>query len=1185
MKKCVVFLYHIIFCKSAFSQVPMPVVQDGHARDVKIIAMSPNGFLFATGGLDNIIILWDTKNQGQIARYTQNIEIESDSIKQGQIIQNSGFRAMDSDFEFVADRDGLEISAISIDKRNGLLAFGNKRGDVFCYDIITKDLVVKISLKEYTEHSGSIRKLFFSGNSRFLIVQAKDFRVYDLLKKTWVMENKQIVASDYSEEEAKLYVVQKKNGALLIEQCKMPLGDTFIVDWTLIDNVLFKELYRKKKLIKELSEEKLQFSVLNKGDMAFLYGNTLRWKSENAYYTRRGDNWDLGNSQFCFLGNKYIAFSGDKSIMVWKTKGGKPADKILGGLIMDKVLCFDKRNNILLTAYAKKIQSVNINTGRSESIGLGNHTITNISFGVDKKLYIESQGLANGFGVRTFNNAELPFKASYIAGSQRYYKTGNHHQLTLTRTNKILLSDENGFVMKRKNIDSRITIQKVFMPLVYPIFIMGGNYSVVRTTPWNLAQIGRSVYSDKNNLLMYNSWLDSRTEVVEVNKLKKRRRRLHLTDVTSMSISANQQLFASAGKRCRMCDKRYVYIYKIEGINKRRSKPILRIVDSSTNIVENLVFSGNSILAAGTKTLISQVNPNNPKRIITSEKRSIRFFDVSSGKQIGMISKSIGPMVFMNNGKLFLFASDRALNLYSFDSLRIVKSWKAHNDKITSVLFDSVRNQVITSSLDGSIRYWNALDFTLTASLYQIKNEYILLTPDGYYMSSKSGTAAVGYGVGNRFVTFEQFDIRYNRPDIVLSRLGWFSNDVTNALNFAYQKRLKHFKKDSSQFYTSLKDLPLISVNNKFGIQQETSGRNLLLKYSVVSGLDKVQWIKAELNDVPIYGSHGLNVGDKKLDSLAISFALDPGENLIKLYAVTVKGYESIREVIKIKYIPKRHEKIESKVWTVHIGISKFKDSSWNLRYAEKDAIDLKKYYTAIKRSHSILLTNEKVTRKNILALRDTLMKTGIDDKVIVSYSGHGIISKEKDYFLSTYDVDFDNPIHNGITYEEFMSILDSIPARKKLVFLDACHSGEFDKEDIDVQSKKDTSTLAVIDVAGTGKNAIVGGIKKSATGGSSSFELMQELFVNLENGSGAIVLSASTGIDVAYENNKWNNGALTYCILNGLQDKKADKNRNKKIEISELKSYILNEVPKLTNGKQKPTFRRENENTNWYIN
>ena len=51
----------------------------------------------------------------------------------------------------------------------------------------------------------------------------------------------------------------------------------------------------------------------------------------------------------------------------------------------------------------------------------------------------------------------------------------------------------------------------------------------------------------------------------------------------------------------------------------------------------------------------------------------------------------------------------------------------------------------------------------LLISITKIKNEYILLTPDGYYMSSKSGTAAVGYGVGNRFVTFEQFDIRYNR--------------------------------------------------------------------------------------------------------------------------------------------------------------------------------------------------------------------------------------------------------------------------------------------------------------------------------------------------------------------------------------------------------------------------------------
>ena len=95
----------------------------------------------------------------------------------------------------------------------------------------------------------------------------------------------------------------------------------------------------------------------------------------------------------------------------------------------------------------------------------------------------------------------------------------------------------------------------------------------------------------------------------------------------------------------------------------------------------------------------------------------------------------------------------------------------------------------------------------------------------------------------------------------------------------------------------------------------------------------------------------------------------------------------------------------------------------------------------------------------------------------------------------------------------------------------------------------------------------------------------MQELFVNLENKNGAIVISASTGTDFAYEDHKWNNGALTYCILNGLRDRKADKNRNKKVDIAELKTYILNEVPKLTNGKQKPTFRRESYDFNWEIN
>ena len=93
----------------------------------------------------------------------------------------------------------------------------------------------------------------------------------------------------------------------------------------------------------------------------------------------------------------------------------------------------------------------------------------------------------------------------------------------------------------------------------------------------------------------------------------------------------------------------------------------------------------------------------------------------------------------------------------------------------------------------------------------------------------------------------------------------------------------------------------------------------------------------------------------------------------------------------------------------------------------------------------------------------------------------------------------------------------------------------------------------------------------------TTSFELMQEMFVNLSHGSGAVVLSAAAGNSYALESDKWKNGVFTFSIKEGLIEKKADKNADGIITINELKDYVSGRVQELTNGKQKPTSRKEN--------
>ena len=96
---------------------------------------------------------------------------------------------------------------------------------------------------------------------------------------------------------------------------------------------------------------------------------------------------------------------------------------------------------------------------------------------------------------------------------------------------------------------------------------------------------------------------------------------------------------------------------------------------------------------------------------------------------------------------------------------------------------------------------------------------------------------------------------------------------------------------------------------------------------------------------------------------------------------------------------------------------------------------------------------------------------------------------------------------------------------------------------------------------------------------------MMQELFTNLSQGSGALVISAAAGVGFALESAEWNNGLFTYAILKTLRDKDGDANKNKHISVNELKTIVTKEVERLSKGRQKPTTRRELLEWDWDLN
>ena len=70
---------------------------------------------------------------------------------------------------------------------------------------------------------------------------------------------------------------------------------------------------------------------------------------------------------------------------------------------------------------------------------------------------------------------------------------------------------------------------------------------------------------------------------------------------------------------------------------------------------------------------------------------------------------------------------------------------------------------------------------------------------------------------------------------------------------------------------------------------------------------------------------------------------------------------------------------------------------------------------------------------------------------------------------------------------------------------------------------------------------------------------------------NGAVVFTSSSGRQYSLENDKWNNGAFTKALVEGLGGK-ADYTGKGKISINMLDLYISERVKELTNGQQTPT-------------
>ncbi|MCF6365676.1 MAG: caspase family protein [Bacteroidales bacterium] len=518
--------------------------------------------------------------------------------------------------------------------------------------------------------------------------------------------------------------------------------------------------------------------------------------------------------------------------------------------------------------------------------------------------------------------------------------------------------------------------------------------------------------------------------------------------------------------------------------------------------------------------------------------------------------------------------TDYAVNVWNTETGKLKCKLLNHDLAVTSIAFNEKNHLLFSGSNDGTIKIWSLDSCKEIMSCIAIDyDDYIFVTPDYHYTGSKDALKGVGFKMnGVKLYPFEQYDLRLNRPDIIAERLNIAPQKMIDAFKRAYHKRLEKMGFNENILNNDF-NLPQIELINKNEITFQSATNELLLEISAKDEKYILDRINIWINDVPLYGREGINLLSEKSKKInkKVKIFLSEGKNKIQISVLNSKGVESLKETI-VTIAPSSNRKPD--LYIVAVGVSDYINDEYDLNYAAKDANDLTDIFETKKNKfeniHIIKVLDHDATKENILKTKEELKNSNINDLVIIYTAGHGFLDDNLDYFFATTDIDVLNPSKNGLSYDELESLLEDIPARKKLLLMDACHSGEIDFDEYDLYVENMGNNVVA-------RNIYVSKTSASHIGLDNSFRLMKELFADLRRGSGAVVISSAGGVEYAFESDELKNGVFTYVLINALKSMKANSNYDKVITISELQKYVMKTVSELTGGKQNPTTRREN--------
>ncbi|MBM4272598.1 MAG: hypothetical protein FJ139_10675 [Deltaproteobacteria bacterium] len=552
------------------------------------------------------------------------------------------------------------------------------------------------------------------------------------------------------------------------------------------------------------------------------------------------------------------------------------------------------------------------------------------------------------------------------------------------------------------------------------------------------------------------------------------------------------------------------------------------------------------------------VSPDGRHAFTGGSDSNLRLWDVSTGTEIRTLQTGSGKtyaVTFLPDGKHVLSGGDeKFINLWDTETGEVIKKFTGHAMIIESLAVPLDGRYVLSGGNDGTVRIWGTASGKEIAQFISFNDdEWIVITPEGYYNSSLNGHKNLNIRRGNDVYGIDQFYDVFYRPDIVTAKLK--GEDINSLVTLTVDEAISN-PPPAVEFISLPAETDKTTVNvcyqakstgggigevrlfhngkliHSDGYYRETAKptgeKTQLAAMSSKAIYQNLRSIKLQARGdvVPITSkTKGELFGDcREVEAI-------PGKNEVSIAAFNSSN--SIQSYMKTASFNARLKPEEPHLYILSIGINEYKDTSINLQYAVKDASNIKEKLlehsvTLYKPEniHHSLLPNREATKTNIhTKINDLIKIIKSSDSFILFVAGHGVLVGNQ-YYMLTHDFDGRLNDDNMLSSNEIIEVSKRIKSLNQLFIFDTCHAG--------------------------GVDTIVSGL----------YDARMSV---LAKKMGLHIFASANSFQEALDGYR-GNGLFTHALLEGLNNNKmADRNKDGKISLIEFGRYSKQKTTELS--------------------